>query len=280
LKQDDTEYADTGSAARFFYCAKSSRAERDHGLDNYEIVMVQLSHDNQTTEKDGESWENADQSLQLLVDTEQSCAKAIGVSMTMGDAAWSTLLCGKGIMDLSPKDIIFTTKTGTNSITGSRTFNWLMRLLINASMAGVRFETVSGGNRARNAAKCNLSLSFTNGKPAFLPGVGNVASGTRWKISASEERANENKPGQLCNFHSTVKPIALMRYLVRLTKTPTGGTVLDPFMGSGSTGVACVLEGRDFVGIEQDANSFDIAKARIEAAQREAQQLEMELSHG
>ena len=51
------------------------------------------------------------------------------------------------------------------------------------------------------------------------------------------------------NHHPTVKPTALMRYLVRLV-TPPGGVVLDPFMGSGSTGKAAALEGFSFVGIE------------------------------
>jgi len=65
------------------------------------------------------------------------------------------------------------------------------------------------------------------------------------------------------NHHPTVKPLALMRYLVKLTKTPTGGVVLDPFMGSGTTGVACKLEGRDFIGIEREEEYIEIAKARI-----------------
>ena len=65
------------------------------------------------------------------------------------------------------------------------------------------------------------------------------------------------------NFHPTVKPIALMRYLVRLTKTPTGGVVLDPFTGSGTTGIACVLEGREFIGIEREAEYVEIAEKRI-----------------
>ena len=65
------------------------------------------------------------------------------------------------------------------------------------------------------------------------------------------------------NFHPTVKPIELMRYLVRLTKTPTGGVVLDPFTGSGTTGIACVLEGREFIGIEREAEYVEIAKKRI-----------------
>jgi len=64
------------------------------------------------------------------------------------------------------------------------------------------------------------------------------------------------------NFHPTVKPTSLMQYLVRLV-TPKGGTVLDPFMGSGSTGKACVLEGFDFIGIELDPEYCKIAEARI-----------------
>ena len=66
------------------------------------------------------------------------------------------------------------------------------------------------------------------------------------------------------NHHPTVKPIELMRYLVRLTKTPTGGVVLDPFTGSGTTGIACVLEGREFIGIEREAEYVEIAEKRIE----------------
>ena len=64
------------------------------------------------------------------------------------------------------------------------------------------------------------------------------------------------------NHHPTVKPTDLMRYLCRLV-TPTGGTVLDPFMGSGSTGKAAVLEGFNFIGCDMTAEYVDIARARI-----------------
>ena len=67
------------------------------------------------------------------------------------------------------------------------------------------------------------------------------------------------------NHHPTVKPTALMRYLCRLVTQP-GGVVLDPFMGSGSTGKAAILEGFRFIGIEREAEYVEIAKARIEAA--------------
>ena len=68
----------------------------------------------------------------------------------------------------------------------------------------------------------------------------------------------------VCNVHGTQnsKPTALMQYLCRLI-TPTGGVVLDHYMGSGSTGKAAVKEGFSFVGIETDGDYFEIAKSRI-----------------
>jgi DNA modification methylase len=64
------------------------------------------------------------------------------------------------------------------------------------------------------------------------------------------------------NHHPTVKPISLMAYLVRLV-TPPNGTILDPFLGSGTTGCAAALEGFDFIGIEREPDYIAIAEARI-----------------
>ena len=74
----------------------------------------------------------------------------------------------------------------------------------------------------------------------------------------------------VANNHPTVKPISLMRYLVRLV-TPKGGTVLDPFMGSGTTGIGAKLEGFDFIGIEREAEYIKIAEARINAWEEDKQ---------
>jgi DNA modification methylase len=76
------------------------------------------------------------------------------------------------------------------------------------------------------------------------------------------ERPETAESGPRKNIHPTVKPTDLMRYLCRLVTQP-GGVVLDPFMGSGSTGKAAVLEGFRFVGIERDETYFEIAKRRI-----------------
>jgi len=76
------------------------------------------------------------------------------------------------------------------------------------------------------------------------------------KVSPAERHAGAE------NFHPTVKSIDLMRWLCRLV-TPQGGVVLDPFMGSGSTGIAATLEGLDFIGCEQDEKYMKIAEGRI-----------------
>lgn len=93
------------------------------------------------------------------------------------------------------------------------------------------------------------------------------------KTSRKEREAGLPQGDKRANVHPTVKPIELMRYLVRLI-TPPQGTVLDPFMGSGSTGCAAALEGVDFIGIEREEEYFEIASARIEhwaGAPREAE---------
>jgi hypothetical protein len=92
--------------------------------------------------------------------------------------------------------------------------------------------------------------------------TGNGESGKASSLSDGRET-------QYRNTHPTVKPTALMRYLVRLV-TPVGGTVLDPFTGSGSTGKAAVLEGRSFIGCELTEAYVPIARARIAAALNKA----------
>jgi len=65
------------------------------------------------------------------------------------------------------------------------------------------------------------------------------------------------------NNHPTVKPLSLMKYLCTITKTPTGGIVLDPFGGSGTTGMACKATDRPYILIEREADYCKIARARI-----------------
>jgi DNA modification methylase len=93
-----------------------------------------------------------------------------------------------------------------------------------------------------------LGQALTNGSGGLINGTG--------------QRSPTRNP------HPTVKPVALMRWLVRLI-APPGGLVLDPFCGSGSTGVACALEGFGFLGMEREAEYVGIALARIARAREQ-----------
>jgi len=105
-----------------------------------------------------------------------------------------------------------------------------------------------------------------------LPAKGRAELTGRKPGSAGLEGMNGNNPYTGANYktpirntHPTVKPVSLMRWLCRLI-TPPGGLVLDPFAGSGTTGIAAVSEGFDFVGVELDPDHHAIAMARIEHA--------------
>lgn len=112
--------------------------------------------------------------------------------------------------------------------------------------------------------------SYTGSNGHGRSGGGDSGSAARFFYCAKESSSERGD----FNTHPTVKPLALMEYLCNLTKTPTGGTVLDMFTGSGSTGVACVRTGRKFVGIEREDSTeqpfFSILTQRIQDAVDEA----------
>lgn len=82
------------------------------------------------------------------------------------------------------------------------------------------------------------------------------------RVNAPRKSAEEKESAKFHNIHPTVKPTDLMRWLCRLL-TPKGGIILDPYMGSGSTGKAAILEDFKFIGIELDPEYYNIAKERI-----------------
>jgi DNA modification methylase len=86
-------------------------------------------------------------------------------------------------------------------------------------------------------------------------------------LRTDRERIFGDNPTARHNVHPTVKPVDLMRHLVRLV-TPSGGTVLDPFLGSGSTAIAAEMEGFPWIGIEREAEYVAIAEARLNGTQR------------
>lgn len=116
-----------------------------------------------------------------------------------------------------------------------------------------RFFYVAKASRAERDAGCE-------GLPECIPSVAQAGDVNNKGQTGCPYSTTSPTPKR--NAHPTVKPISLMRYLCRLI-TPPAGVVLDPFMGSGSTGCAAVLEGRDFIGIELDEKWVDVARRRI-----------------
>ncbi len=236
-----------GSAARFFYTPKCSKRDRNLGLDNMKLVVVSL----QSCEK---NTINQEKLATLLVDMETSHLKDTGEFGTSLKNAkeWNTSLFGSRFTEKFQKECKSTTSTETSSTIELRILNALQHSITSDCTLVANSETENGGSHVASADQCN-TLTFTiSEKMASALGVKSAASETLLKISVEDGR----------NVHSTVKPTALMAYLCRLI-TPPGGVVLDPYMGSGSTGKAAVREGFSFVGCELDKDYYEIAKARV-----------------
>jgi hypothetical protein len=122
--------------------------------------------------------------------------------------------------------------------------------------------SAGGKGNATQQAGAKTSYGWSRGEDwGGAGGYGDSGSAARFFYTAKASR-DDRSDG---NTHPTVKPTDLMRYLCRLV-TPPGGTVLDPFMGSGSTGKAAMLEGFEFIGIEREPQYFAIAEQRITRA--------------
>jgi DNA modification methylase len=145
---------------------------------------------------------------------------------------------------------------------------WPANLLLDEEAAAMLDEQsgVSGGgtlqHQSRKRKGFMLSGSENNVQMANAPdNYGDTGGASRFFYVAKASKSDREDG----NNHPTVKPTKLMRHLVRLV-TPAEGVILDPFMGSGSTGKAAMLEGFNFIGVELEADYIEIAKRRIEHA--------------
>jgi hypothetical protein len=122
--------------------------------------------------------------------------------------------------------------------------------------AGAVYVRPEGGNVYGDGKTWGNAPSFSDAGSAsrFFTRLHYCAKASR------RERGEGNK-------FPCVKPLSLMRWLCRLTKTPTGGVVLDPFAGSGTTLLAAVLEGRRAIGIEKNPGYAETARKRLAGAQ-------------
>jgi len=251
-------------ASRFYYVPKASKSERNAGLDNfinievYNILCEETRIDKSLTKEEV--------LVKLLVDMGQFPPKVIGVSGTQNkqDTEWSTMLFGNKLMEKYQEGAISIIGTKTSSTIQSRTLNWLMLLFTKEYTQDVKLLTDNGGSPVRSVEQyTELTISISE-RMASLLGVNYVASGTQLRIKLKDGRQG----------HPTVKPIRLFEYLIKLCTTKDS-IVLDPFLGSGTTAIACVNLGRRWIGIEKDAEYCKIAEARIKEYQNQSK-LEIE----
>jgi site-specific DNA-methyltransferase (adenine-specific) len=120
------------------------------------------------------------------------------------------------------------------------------------------------GTRKGTSGDSGIYGSDANRTGSVLTGYGDTGGASRFFYCA---KATKKERGE-DNDHPTVKPLALMDYLLTLLSTPTGGVVLDPFAGSGSTLVAAKRLGRECIGVELDVHNCDIAVSRLNTTSR------------
>jgi hypothetical protein len=235
-------FGDSGGASRFFYQAKSSKADRNKGCED----LI--------------TWESVDQSLldQAARSSQHARDTLDGTTQTQSVLEWSTSWSGKLITDLFRTARKSTTSTALNPTTASKIWNALLHLSTKENiLAAIRMSEANGLSLA-------VLVESTSQSPRAI-----TSDQTESMLTASHALFNAllqiKEQGKTGNVHSTVKPIALMAYLCRLI-TPPNGLVLDPFAGSGSTGVGALREGFRFVGIEREAEYVEIAKRRLVAS--------------
>ncbi len=231
---------DSGGASRFFYVAKASKRERNAGLGKDLL------------------WENLDQNLMdRTVELSQRLRAILGgTTANLNAIEWNTILYGNTTSEPFQKALISTIKTASKQTIESKTLNVLANLSTKESILdAIRTITENGLSLVENVPDTSLpKLNITNDEMESLLGVVNAVLTTLSQIKGL---------GKTGNFHSTVKPIKLMEYLCKLITPPNGGVVLDPFMGSGTTGIAAKNLGFNFIGIEMNQEYLEIAKKRV-----------------
>jgi DNA modification methylase len=159
---------------------------------------------------------------------------------------------------------------------------WPANVILDEYSAGELDEqsgTLTSGNIKPYIQKPSSEFSTNHSTQTTNTFLGNTGGASRFFYVARASKRDRNEGLEGSNLHPTVKPTTLMRYLVKLV-TPPGGTVLDPFTGSGSTGKAAILEGFDFIGIELTEEYLPIIDARLKHAEQVRDQQEQAKDEG
>ena len=253
-------YNDEWSAARYFYCAKASRRDRDEGLGTETIIDIILSDNNWKIWK-GENIIRDEKSVNADIEAYLKSDTGEYEILSKEDLDLSIILYMKNIIEKYLNECKSTTKMGINSTTIYQILNWLIHLNTKENTLDVKQYDEKYISHVESAENWNLFEITIKEKSELVHDVNNAVLKMQLRIREKEKHST----------HPTVKPTDLMQYLVRLV-TPNGWTVLDPFNWSGSTWKAVMYENKDrnknykYIWIELTDEYLPIAKARIEYA--------------
>jgi site-specific DNA-methyltransferase (adenine-specific) len=165
-------------------------------------------------------------------------------------------------------------------IMGGSPFSGIDGSGLNPGTNGIRGHDDAGGSASRFYYAAKASREEREHGLSHLPRGLVDAARELDSAGRNSPRAGVDQHGKgRANIHPTVKPVDLMRWLTRLV-TPPGGTVVDPYTGSGTTGVACALEGFQFLGCELETPHALIAHERIRTALEEVERAKVETPTG
>lgn len=255
---DSSSYNDEWSAARYFYCAKASRRDRDEGLGTETIIDIILSDNNWKIWK-GENIIRDEKSVNADIEAYLKSDTGEYEILSKEDLDLSIILYMKNIIEKYLNECKSTTKMGINSTTIYQILNWLIHLNTKENTLDVKKYDEKYISHVESAENWNLFEITIKEKSELVHDVNNAVLKMQLRIREKEKHST----------HPTVKPTDLMQYLVRLV-TPNGWTVLDPFNWSGSTWKAVMYENKDrnknykYIWIELTDEYLPIAKARIE----------------
>ena len=258
-----------GNASRFFksilYYPKASKSERNKGINGEKFdgvdIIIYLCGQN----KEQQIWKETlitreGQKASPLEGMDISLKKVIdeyGVQLS-SDLDLSIISFGKTILEKSLMDTKYTTEMKINSIILQQTLNWLPLYTTKDYIQDVFLKMMDGISHVVSVENQNTLTITIKGKMESALGAKDVVLKMLLQIKEKEKT----------NFHATVKPVALISYLIKLI-TPKGGTVLDPFGGSGTTAVSCIENNFNYVIIEKEADHIPIIEARVKAATKE-----------
>ena len=238
-------HADSGSAARFFKQVEVTDAEWLENLSPALIAGSTLS-----LSKLADAIAQSDAAISALPEGRQlNVLKAPSTSVTLSESKLIATSVITAIQSIASASLL---AQQPERLSLSRSH---VSVVAHQTPTGTMTITAS----LSSSAGCAESITFSITPKSLVAGEkGCEQSSARFMYCAKASKADRGPE----NNHPTVKPTDLMAYLCRLV-TPPGGVVLDPFMGSGSTGKAAIREGFQFVGIEMDPEYLAIAEARI-----------------